>query len=129
MPVSARIIRDGTIPAAGALVDVAAERGATTANNGVQDLQMLPGEPFLAAFIKAFSCCADQAGHLQADAWRSSDAACGDAAACLHHIVWRPHDRHAKQPSPRSEYRLCDKFRRGTATPPVYGANGDSAVA
>ena len=53
------------MPAAGALVDVTAEHGGTARDDGGQDLQMQPGEPFPAALIKGSSGCADQVGHLQ----------------------------------------------------------------
>ena len=53
------------MPAAGALVDVAAERGGAAADDGGQDLQMQPGEPFPAALTERVSGCAEQVGHLQ----------------------------------------------------------------
>ena len=53
------------MPAAGALVDVAAQPGGATADDGGQDLQVQPGEPFPAALVKCGSRGADQIGHLQ----------------------------------------------------------------
>src|ERR1039458_3508162 len=53
------------MPAAGALVDVTAEQGGSAGDDGGQDLQVQPGEPFPAAFEEAGSGCADQVGHLQ----------------------------------------------------------------
>ena len=53
------------MPAAGALVDVTAERGSAAVDDGGQDLQVQPGEPFPAALIERRSGCADQVGHLQ----------------------------------------------------------------
>ena len=53
------------MPAAGALIDVTAERGGAAEDDGGQDLQMQPGEPFPAALVKRGSGCADQVGHLQ----------------------------------------------------------------
>ena len=65
MPVPARVEGDGLMPAAGALVDVTAERRGAAADDGGQDLQVQPGEPFPAALIERGSGCADQVGHLQ----------------------------------------------------------------
>src|SRR5262245_41548250 len=65
MPVTTRVEGDGAMPAAGALVDVAAQRGGAAADDGGQDLQMQPGEPFPAALVKSGSRGADQIGHLQ----------------------------------------------------------------
>jgi hypothetical protein len=53
------------MPAAGALVDVTAEHGGAAGDDGGQDLQMQPGEPFPAALEKRSTGCADQVGHLQ----------------------------------------------------------------
>ena len=53
------------MPAAGAFVDVAAERGGAAADDGGQDLQVQPAEPFPAALVKRGSRCADQVGHFQ----------------------------------------------------------------
>src|SRR5215831_13352459 len=39
MPIATRVERDGAMPAAGALVDVTAERGGATADDSGQDLQ------------------------------------------------------------------------------------------
>ena len=46
-------------------IDVPAERGRPAANDGGQDLQVQPGEPFPTALVKGGSGCADQVGHLQ----------------------------------------------------------------
>ena len=62
--ISTGIERDGAMSAAGALVDVTAERGGATADGSGQDLQVQPGEPFLAAFVECRSRCADPIGHL-----------------------------------------------------------------
>ena len=53
------------MPAAGALVDVAAQHGGATADDGGQDLQVQPGEPFPAALVERRSRGANQIGHLQ----------------------------------------------------------------
>src|SRR5215469_3057095 len=65
MAIPARVEGDGTMPAAGTLVDVTTECRGTTADDGGQDLQVQPGEPFPVALIEAGSGCADYVGHLQ----------------------------------------------------------------
>src|SRR5262245_32129298 len=65
MPVTTRVEGDGAMSAAGALVDVAAQRRGAAADDGGQDLQVQPGEPFPAALVKRGSRGADQIGHLQ----------------------------------------------------------------
>ena len=44
VPVAAGVIRDGAMPAAGALVEMTAECGGATARNGQQDFDMGPAE-------------------------------------------------------------------------------------
>jgi hypothetical protein len=44
---------------------VTAERRSAATDDGGQDLQVQPGEPFPAALVKGGSGCADQVGHLQ----------------------------------------------------------------
>ena len=51
--------------AVGTLVVVTAERRSAATDDGGQDLQVQPGEPFPAALVKGSSGCADQVGHLQ----------------------------------------------------------------
>src|SRR5215467_8436292 len=65
VPVSARVERDGAIPAAGALVDVTAKLRGATEDDGSQNLQMQPGEPFPAVLVECGSGCVDEVGHLQ----------------------------------------------------------------
>src|SRR5712692_1131301 len=45
VPVTAGVVRDGAIPAAGALIEMTAECGSTTARNGSQHFDVLPAEP------------------------------------------------------------------------------------
>ena len=46
MPVSAAVVGDGgTMPAAGALIEMTAECGGATPRNGQQHFDMLPAEP------------------------------------------------------------------------------------
>src|ERR1700730_7311687 len=62
----AAIIRDGgTMPTAGALIEMAAECGGTTARNGQQHFDVFPTDPLAAAFDKCLSRGADQIGHLK----------------------------------------------------------------
>ena len=54
-----------TMPAVGTLVDVTAECRSAATDDGGQNLQVQPGEPFPTALVKGGSGCADQVGHLQ----------------------------------------------------------------
>ena len=65
VPVTAGVVRDGTIPAAGALIEMTAECGGTTARNGPQHFDVLPTEPVSISFEKSSSRGADEIGHLQ----------------------------------------------------------------
>jgi hypothetical protein len=53
------------MPAAGALVEMTAQRGGTTARNGQQHFDMLPTEPVAIAFEESSSRVADEIGHLK----------------------------------------------------------------
>jgi hypothetical protein len=53
------------MPAASALIEMAAECGGTTVPNGPQDFEMLPADPVAVSFDECSSCSADQIGHLQ----------------------------------------------------------------
>jgi hypothetical protein len=65
VPVAARVVRDGAMPAAGALIEMTAQRGGTTARNGPQHFDMLPTEPVAVSFDESSSRVADEIGHLQ----------------------------------------------------------------
>ena len=65
VPISARVIRDGAIPAAGTLIAVPAECGGAATLDGRQDLAMLGGQPGAAAIDEFLSRHADEIGHLQ----------------------------------------------------------------
>jgi len=66
VPVSAAVIRDGgAMPAAGALIDMTAECGGTTARNGQKHFDMLPADPLAISFDKSSSRGADKIGHLE----------------------------------------------------------------
>ena len=53
------------MPAAGALVEMAAKSGGTTARNGQQHFDMLPTEPVAISFDECVSRSADQISHLE----------------------------------------------------------------
>ena len=53
------------MPAASALIEMAAECGGATAPNGPQDFEMLPAQPVAISFDECSSRSADQIGHLQ----------------------------------------------------------------
>jgi len=64
--IAAAVIRDGgTMPATGALVEMAAECGGTTSPNGQQHFDVLPPEPVAISFEESISRGADQIGHLE----------------------------------------------------------------
>src|SRR5215470_9066833 len=64
--IAAAIVGDGgTMPAAGALVEMTAECSGTTARYGQQHFAVLPAEPLAVSFEKSVSRSADQIGHLQ----------------------------------------------------------------
>ena len=64
--IAAAVIRDGgTIPATGALIEMAAECGGTTSPNGQQHFDVLPTEPVAISFEESISRGADQIGHLE----------------------------------------------------------------
>jgi hypothetical protein len=65
VPISARVVRDGAIPAAGTRIAMPAERGGAATLDGRQDLAMLGGQPGAAAFNESLPRHADEIGHLQ----------------------------------------------------------------
>jgi hypothetical protein len=65
VPISARVVRDGAIPAAGTLIAMPAERGGAATLDGRQDLAVLGGQPGAAAFDEFLPRQADEIGHLQ----------------------------------------------------------------
>src|SRR5580700_374127 len=64
--IPAAVVRDGrTVPAVGALIEMPAQGGGATARDGPQHLEVLPGDPFTAAFDESASRGANQIGHLE----------------------------------------------------------------
>src|SRR6266566_1485518 len=65
VPVAARVVGDGAMSAAGAFIEMAAERGGATPRNGQEHFDVLPGDPLTASFDECVSRSADQIGHLE----------------------------------------------------------------
>src|SRR5271167_2711132 len=65
VPISARVVGDGTMPAASAFIEMATECGGATSRNGQEHLDMLPGDPLTASFDECASRSAGQIGHLE----------------------------------------------------------------
>jgi hypothetical protein len=63
--ISARIKRDGAMPAAGALIEMTAEGGGTAPRDGQQHFDMHPPEPLAVSFDEGISRSADDIGHLE----------------------------------------------------------------
>src|SRR5207244_12557920 len=64
--IAAAVIGDGgTMPTAGALIEVTAECGSPTARNGQQHFDVLPADPLAVSFDEGNSGAADDIGHLQ----------------------------------------------------------------
>src|ERR1700693_5059044 len=69
VPVPAAVVGDArTVRAVGALIEMPAQGGGATARDGPQHLEVLPGDPFTAAFDEGASCGANQIRHLQGGA-------------------------------------------------------------
>jgi hypothetical protein len=66
VPISAGVVGDGgTIPAAGALIEMTAECSGTTPRNGQQHFDVLSVDPLAISFDEGSSCAADEIGHLE----------------------------------------------------------------
>src|SRR6202140_1276695 len=64
--IAAAVVGDGgTMPAAGALIEMTAECSGTTPRNGQQYFDVLPAEPLAISFEEGSSCAADEIGHLK----------------------------------------------------------------
>jgi hypothetical protein len=63
--ISTGVVGDSAMPAASAFIEMPAECGGTTARNGQEHFDMLPGDPLTASFDECVSRSADQIGHLQ----------------------------------------------------------------
>src|SRR5216684_1373520 len=65
VPISARVVGDGAMSAASALIEMSAERGGATPRNRQEHFDVLPGDPLTASFDEGVSRSADQIGHLE----------------------------------------------------------------
>src|SRR5712692_9179714 len=66
MAITAAVIRDrGTMCAAGALIEMPAERSRTTPPNGQQHFHMLPTDPLAVSLDEGSSSSADEIGNLE----------------------------------------------------------------
>src|SRR5437870_6415114 len=63
--ISTRVVGDGAMSAASALIEMSAERGGTTARNGQEHFDVLPADPLTASFDECISRSADHIGHLE----------------------------------------------------------------
>src|ERR1700675_2445204 len=63
--VATGVIGAGAMPATGALIEMTAQGGGTTAPNGLQHLDVLPAEPVAISFQESSARAADEIGHLQ----------------------------------------------------------------
>jgi hypothetical protein len=64
MAVSTRVVRDGLLAAAGALIQMTAERGRAATLDCSQHAKMLPGQSGSVLLDKAVACCSNDVGHL-----------------------------------------------------------------
>jgi hypothetical protein len=65
MPITARIVRDGGMSAAGALIAMSAQRRGAATGDGQQHLLMLPVNPSATALYEVVTSTVNDVGHLQ----------------------------------------------------------------
>src|SRR6266849_8845917 len=65
VPVAARVVGDGAMSAASALIEMPAESGGATPCHGQQHFHVLPTDPLTASFDESASRGADQIVHLE----------------------------------------------------------------
>src|ERR1700690_2443654 len=65
VPVAARVIRDGAMAAAGALIQMAAHRGGAASLDGYEHLEVQPGEPGRGPVRESAPGGGDDMGQLQ----------------------------------------------------------------
>jgi hypothetical protein len=65
MPVPARVVGDGLVPASGASIQMPAERLRPAVPDGAQRLQVRPREMAIVPVDKAFACRPNDIGHLE----------------------------------------------------------------
>src|SRR5271165_3835 len=64
VPVSARVVRDGLMPAANALIAMATECGGAATRDCAKHFELGPGERIAITFEELVACPADDIGHL-----------------------------------------------------------------
>jgi hypothetical protein len=65
VPVAARVVGDDLMTAARALIAMATERGGAAPCNGIEHLDLRPGQGLAIAFAESAACLADYIGHLK----------------------------------------------------------------
>jgi len=65
VPVSARVVRDGSMSAVRALIAMSTQRGGAAMSNGQQNLLVLPSDPAAIALNEGLPGTANDVGHLQ----------------------------------------------------------------
>ena len=65
MPITARIVEDGGMSAAGALIAMSALRSGAATGDGQQHLLMLPANPLTTALYEVVTSTVNDVGHLQ----------------------------------------------------------------
>jgi len=75
VPVAARVVGDGTMPATRALIDMAAQRSGPALPDGDKHLEMQPGQPSRTLVNESSSCAANDIGQLKQWPGHSPDLA------------------------------------------------------
>src|SRR5438105_13865863 len=71
VPITAAVVGDGrTVPAVGALIEMAAQGGGSTARDGPQHFEVLSGDPPAASFDACACRGSNETGHV---CWRPLD--------------------------------------------------------
>ena len=65
MPVAARVIGDGSVPAVRASITMPAQGSGAATRDRIEHLEVLPVDPAMTAFNETRSSGADDVGHLQ----------------------------------------------------------------
>jgi len=65
VPVPARVVRDGLMAAARALITMAAQGRSAASDEGIEHLAMLPCKVWSVVLPESVACCADDVGHLK----------------------------------------------------------------
>src|ERR1700676_1778610 len=88
--IAAAVVGDGgTMPAAGALIEMTAECGGTTPRNGQQYFDVLPAEPLAISFDESSARGADEIGHPEGAAGSSTPPVLICLSAAVSPEDWR----------------------------------------